>query len=115
MDTESRTAEFSMREQKAAIPKQGTWQAEAGRNPVTAAPGVEACTAAAGQTKSESDLLMERVVEGSNMRQALKRVVQNRGSAGVDSLTVAELNDWLNVWRQLSWPVDDNYLGRLAP
>lgn len=89
-----------MREQKAAIPKKGTWQAEAGRNPVTAAPGVEACTAAAGQTKSESDLLMERVVEGSNMRQALKRVVQNRGSAGVDSLTVAELNDWLKA----HWP-----------
>jgi RNA-directed DNA polymerase len=89
-----------MREQKTAIPQEGTWQAEAGRNPVTAAPGVEARTAAAGQTKSESDLLMERVVEGSNMRQALKRVVQNRGSAGVDGLTVAELNDWLKA----HWP-----------
>jgi len=89
-----------MREQKAAIPNEGTWQAGSGRNPQRAAPGVEARTAAVGQTKSESDLLMERVVEGSNMRWALKRVVQNRGSAGVDGLTVAELNDWLKA----HWP-----------
>ena len=86
-----------MRERKAAIPDKGTWQAGSGRNPPIAAPGVEACTAAAGRTKSESDLLMERVVERSNMRLALKRVVQNRGSAGVDDLTVAELNDWLKA------------------
>jgi RNA-directed DNA polymerase len=89
-----------MRERKAAIPQEGTWQAEAGRNPATAAPGAEARTATAGQTKSESDLLMERVVERSNMRLALKRVVQNRGSAGVDGLTVTELNDWLKA----HWP-----------
>ena len=43
---------------------------------------------------------MERVVEGSNMRRALKRVEQNRGSAGVDDLTVAELRDWLKA----HWP-----------
>jgi len=89
-----------MREQKAAIPQEGTLQAEAGRKPMTAAPGAEARTAAAGQTKSESDLLMERVVESSNMRRALKRVVQNRGSAGVDDLTVAELGGWLKA----HWP-----------
>jgi hypothetical protein len=89
-----------MRERKAAIPQEGTWQAEAGRNPATAAPGAEARTATAGQTQSESDLLMERVVERSNMRLALKRGVQNRGSAGVDGLTVTELNDWLKA----HWP-----------
>ena len=89
-----------MREQKAAIPNEGTWQAGGGRNSPRAAPGAEACTAAAGQTKSESDLLMERVVESSNMRRALKRVEQNRGSAGVDELTVAELRDWLKA----HWP-----------
>lgn len=86
-----------MREQKAAIPTTGTWQAGAGRNPARAAPGVEACTAAAEETKSEQGLLMERVVESSNMQQALRRVVQNRGSAGVDGLTVAELDDWLKA------------------
>jgi RNA-directed DNA polymerase len=86
-----------MRGQKAAIPQEETWQAGSGRNPQSAAPGAELRTAAAGRTKSESDLLMERVVEGSNMRLALRRVVQNRGSAGVDGLTVAELKDWLKA------------------
>lgn len=86
-----------MREQKAAIPNTGTWQAGAGRNPARAAPGVEARTAAAEETKSEQGLLMERVVGRSNMQRALKRVVQNRGSAGVDGLTVAELNGWLKA------------------
>lgn len=65
-----------------------------------AAPGVQACTATVEQTKSENDLLMERVVASGNMRLALKRVVQNRGSAGVDGLRVTELNDWL----QVHWP-----------
>lgn len=86
-----------MREQKAAIPKAGTWQAGAGRNLATAAPGVEARTAAVEETKSEQGLLMERVVGRSNMQRALRRVMQNRGSAGVDGLTVAELKDWLKA------------------
>lgn len=86
-----------MREQKAAIPSMGTWQAGAGRNPARAAPGVEARTAAAEETKSEQGLLMGRVVGRSNMQRALRRVVRNRGSAGVDALAVAELNDWLKA------------------
>ena len=89
-----------MREQKAATPKTGTWQAGGGRNPRKAAPGAEARTATDEVTKSEQCLLMEQVVESSNMRRALKRVVQNRGSAGVDGLTVAELNGWLRA----HWP-----------
>ena len=43
---------------------------------------------------------MERVVERSNMVQAYQRVTQNRGSAGVDELSVAELKDWLKA----HWP-----------
>jgi RNA-directed DNA polymerase len=86
-----------MRERKAAIPTMGSWQAGAGRNPARAAPGVEARTAAAEETKSEQGLLMERVVGRSNMQRALRRVVQNRGSAGVDGLPVAELNGWLKA------------------
>lgn len=43
---------------------------------------------------------MERVVERSNMAQAYKRVTQNRGSAGVDDLSVAELKGWLKT----HWP-----------
>jgi group II intron reverse transcriptase/maturase len=40
---------------------------------------------------------MERVVERSNMAQAYKRVVQNRGSAGVDDLSTLELKGWLKA------------------
>ena len=40
---------------------------------------------------------MEQVVEPSNMRRAYKRVLKNRGAAGVDRLTVEELKDWLLV------------------
>jgi RNA-directed DNA polymerase len=43
---------------------------------------------------------MERVVETGNMREAYKRVVANRGSAGVDGMTVAELKDHLKT----HWP-----------
>lgn len=43
---------------------------------------------------------MEAVVERGNMRLAYQRVVENKGAAGVDGLTVAELKDWLKV----HWP-----------
>ena len=39
--------------------------------------------------------LMERIVDGGNLRRALKRVQQNKGSPGVDGLTVEELTDYL--------------------
>jgi len=44
--------------------------------------------------------LMEAVVEPRNMRQALKRVRANKGSAGVDGMTVDEVPAYL---RQ-RWP-----------
>jgi RNA-directed DNA polymerase len=43
---------------------------------------------------------MERVVERSNMWLAYQRVVENRGAAGVDGLTVSQLKDWL----KMHWP-----------
>jgi RNA-directed DNA polymerase len=39
--------------------------------------------------------LMERVVEGGNVKAALKRVKQNKGSPGIDGMTVDELPTWL--------------------
>ena len=44
--------------------------------------------------------LMEAVVAADNMRQALKRVRANKGSPGVDGMTVDELVDYLKV----AWP-----------
>jgi len=43
---------------------------------------------------------MERVVEGGNARAALKRVKQNKGSPGIDGMTVDELPSWLVT----GWP-----------
>lgn len=43
---------------------------------------------------------MEQVVERSNLWLAYQRVVQNKGAARVDDLTVAEFKDWLKV----HWP-----------
>jgi RNA-directed DNA polymerase len=39
--------------------------------------------------------LMEEVCRGDNLRKALKRVKSNKGSAGVDGMTVDELPDYL--------------------
>ena len=69
---------------------------KAGRKSVKRRLGAEVCTATSGGTKSE-DHLMEQVVERSNLWLAYQRVVQNKGAAGVDDLTVCEFKDWLKV------------------
>ncbi|HZH02217.1 MAG TPA: group II intron reverse transcriptase/maturase [Myxococcaceae bacterium] len=48
------------------------------------------------------DALMERIVERGNVKLALKRVRQNKGSPGVDGMTVDELPAYLNEnWEAL--------------
>ena len=42
-----------------------------------------------------TDALMERICEPKNLNQAYKRVKANRGSPGVDGMTVGELGAWL--------------------
>ena len=70
------------------------------RNAGRACAGAEACAARGEQTKSEDRTLMECVVERSNMWLAYRRVVANKGAAGVDGMAVTELKDWLKV----HWP-----------
>lgn len=55
----------------------------------------EAPTAASENGCSGNDRLMERVVERGNAKAALKRVMQNKGSPGVDGMTVDELPKYL--------------------
>ena len=55
----------------------------------------EAPTAARGTGRSGIDHLMERVVERGNVTAAWKRVKQNKGSPGIDGMTVEELSPWL--------------------
>lgn len=52
------------------------------------------------QTKAGTRGLMAAVVERRNLQLAYQRVVQNKGAAGVDDITVAELKDHLKQ----HWP-----------
>jgi hypothetical protein len=63
--------------------------------------GGEASVGASGQsTPVSDDGLMERVVERRNLVAALARVKRNRGSPGVDGMTVEELPGYLRE----HWP-----------
>jgi RNA-directed DNA polymerase len=60
----------------------------------------EASTANRMQTKAEASGLMEAVVERGNLKLAYQRVVENKGAAGVDGITVAEFKGHLKQ----HWP-----------
>ena len=55
----------------------------------------ETSTAANETERSGNDYLMEKVVELSNIKAAWKRVKRNKGSPGIDGMTVEELQPWL--------------------
>jgi RNA-directed DNA polymerase len=75
-------------------PPQGRGEAsEAGRS-------AEARSATQGSERSGASGLMEAVVERRNLQAALKRVKQNKGSPGIDGMTVGDLPDHLRV----HWP-----------
>ncbi|MDP1858816.1 MAG: group II intron reverse transcriptase/maturase [Gemmatimonadaceae bacterium] len=90
------------------LPLEGRGEAPTGTR------GGEATSADAGPERSGLDgLTMERVVEGGNLRRALKRVQQNQGSPGVDGRTVTDLLDDL----KRDWPAIREQLltGRYRP
>lgn len=60
----------------------------------------EAASAEQGHHAPGTSGLMERVVERDNLRAALKRVRKNKGSPGIDGMTVQELGPYL----QENWP-----------
>jgi RNA-directed DNA polymerase len=63
--------------------------------------GTESSGATNGlESPARTDRLMEEVCERDNLKQALRRVKANRGSAGVDGMTVGGIADYL---RQ-HWP-----------
>jgi len=75
----------------------------------------EAASATHGDGRSGLDdpRLMERVVEAGNLRRALKRVLRNKGSAGVDGRTVKELAAYLrDHWRTIR---EELLAGRYQP
>lgn len=51
----------------------------------------------APSSREDQNDLLEQMLEGQNLRLAYKRVVQNGGAPGVDSVTVAELQAYLKT------------------
>jgi RNA-directed DNA polymerase len=69
---------------------------EAGRvKPAPAQVAWETPTAGNGPGCSGTESLMEAVVERGNLLAARKRVKQNKGSPGVDGMTVGEFDAYL--------------------
>jgi hypothetical protein len=53
------------------------------------------------ESPARTNRLMEEVCERENLKQALRQVKVNKGSAGVDRITVGQLTDYLKQ----HWPV----------
>jgi group II intron reverse transcriptase/maturase len=59
--------------------------------------GRSSSTATHGDERSGTAALMEHVAAHANLKAATKRVKQNKGSAGVDGMTVDVVDDWLTA------------------
>jgi RNA-directed DNA polymerase len=82
-----------------------------GKLDFSSSPAGEACEAGRGETESlpvahgpespaSTNRLMEEVCERENLKKALRRVKANKGSAGVDGMTVGEITGYLKQ----HWP-----------
>lgn len=90
-----------MSDNKASKPIQMAFNWEAGVKP--RGPGVRGDSLTARQPTEHPmfpEYLMEEVVERHNMQAALKKVRANKGSAGIDGMSVDELPDFLKA----HWP-----------
>ena len=79
---------------------------DSGRNPQRPGGGVSNVTAATEEARPDTSQLMGAVVEKENMRRAYHRVVSNKGSAGIDEMSVDELGahlkeHWAEIRKQL--------------
>ena len=73
-----------------------------GRNPLLAVGGATSGTARRGDTCTGTFELMEAVVGRGNMLNAFRRVVGNKGAAGVDGMSVDELKPHLQThWKRI--------------
>ncbi len=75
---------------QAVLPLEGRGEAPSVQRSGEATPA-----AARNERPGSSRGLMELVVDGGNVKAALQRVKQNKGSPGVDGMTVDELPTWL--------------------
>ncbi|MFZ5786669.1 MAG: group II intron reverse transcriptase/maturase [Acidobacteriota bacterium] len=77
-------------------PETGRRPGGRGESP-TAGRRVEAPAATPGNGRLGASDLMERMVDPANLRVALQRVKGNKGSPGLDGMTVGELSGWLRA------------------
>jgi RNA-directed DNA polymerase len=89
-----------MRTDEAQARTSGAHTREDDRKWSEAGVGAEIRPAAVERTNAKEPSLMEVVVERSNLWAAYQRVVKNKGSAGVDGVSVSEFKDWLKE----HWP-----------
>jgi len=101
------TARHPMSSDQLELPLAGRGEAPSGRR------SGEATATAHGPERSGTDDLMSQIVERSNLARAWQRVRQNKGSAGIDGMTVDELVPYLRA----HWPAIREQLlaGRYQP
>lgn len=93
MTTQMRTDRAEMRDAPAE---------RGGRKLPMAAGGASSGTARRGYSCTGTENLMEAVVERENMLNAYRRVVGNKGAAGVDAMSVDELKPYLQThWEHI--------------
>jgi len=90
----------SMRTDETQARGSGTHTREDDRKLSEAGVGAEVRTAAVERTNAKEPQLMEAVVERGNLWAAYQRVVENKGAAGVDGVSVTEFKGWLKEY----WP-----------
>lgn len=103
---DQRTGRTTPREALGAVWVQKSNQLELAFEDRGEAPKVErsgqATPASSQEEGSGSTLTMEVVLDGTNLRQALRRVQQNRGAPGIDGMTTDELPDYLRAeWHRI--------------
>lgn len=84
------------------------WNRSSSSKGETRGEGDKVCQVAAASERTEpiKSVLMEEVVRKENLKKALKRVCANKGSPGIDGVTVGELKEhlkahWPNIREQL--------------
>ena len=70
---------------------------------------------AKGEPVPEQLQLMERVVERSNMQLAYRRVKRNKGTPGVDGMSVEQLGGFLRILRRSGEPVGYHHILLVSP